>query len=89
MAFGGVTRNGPSKSGRGDWIRTSDPLRPSVPSCDALHNNSVQSIGWSDFRPCGIQAIRTSGGGTRGALVEPLLARAAESKDGTADALRA
>ena len=21
-------RNGPSKSGRGDWIRTSDPLRP-------------------------------------------------------------
>jgi hypothetical protein len=27
-----VTMN--SESGRGDWIRTSDPLRPSATSCD-------------------------------------------------------
>jgi hypothetical protein len=27
-------RNRPSESGRGDWIRTSDPLRPSATSCD-------------------------------------------------------
>jgi hypothetical protein len=29
-------RNGPSESGRGDWIRTSDPLRPRSRSCELL-----------------------------------------------------
>src|SRR5262245_15444821 len=38
-----------SKSGRGDWIRTSDPLRPSGPCCDFMRcsasSDSLQVVG--------------------------------------------